>query len=59
MNDLCNNTYRDLCAKLGELHLQKAHIDRLINDITAQITLLNALAPQLNALTAKQEIKHE
>lgn len=59
MNDLCNNTYRDLCAKLGELHLQKDHIDRLIHDITAQITLLNALAPQLNALTAKQEIKHE
>jgi len=48
--DLCNNTYRDLCAQLGELSLQRILLEKKINEITAQLHLLNALSPQLQSI---------
>lgn len=47
MKNLCNNIYKDLLAKLGELTLQKNVIDKQIKDIQAQLNLLNGLSPEL------------
>lgn len=50
MKEYCNNTYRDLIAKLGELSIQKTLIDKQIAEIGAQIHLLNALSPDLQKI---------
>jgi len=47
MKNLCNNIYKDLLAKLGELTLQKDVIDKQVKDIQAQLNLLNGLSPEL------------
>lgn len=53
--DLCNNIYKDLCAQLGELSLQKLQIDKQISDIQAQVAMLNALSPEFQKLEASHE----
>lgn len=47
---LCDNTYKDLLARLGELTIQKTIIDKQVAEINAQLILLNALAPELQRL---------
>ena len=50
MQDFANETYRDLCAKLGELSLQRSLISKQIKDIEAQIAFLNAVVPKLSKI---------
>lgn len=50
-----NNIYKDLCARLGELQIQKDQIDKEITNILAQIALLNSMAPSMESL--EKEIK--
>ncbi len=45
--NLCNTIYKDLCAELGQLQIQKESIDKRVQDILAQISLLNQLSPKL------------
>jgi len=54
--ELCNETYRDLCAELGQLQLQKDALDKRAAEILAQITLLNALSPKLQTIEASLEV---
>ena len=57
MQDFANETYRDLCAKLGELSLQRSLISKQIKDIEAQISFLNAVVPKLAKLESDIEAK--
>lgn len=50
MKEICDSTYRDLLAKLGELQIQKTIIDKQIAEIGAQLHLLNALSPELQKI---------
>lgn len=56
--ELCNETYKDLCAELGQLQLQKDALDKRAAEILAQIQLLNALSPKLQSLESKIEAVH-
>lgn len=47
MRNFCNNIYRDLVARLGELTIQEELINKEKSDILAQLRLLNALSPEL------------
>ena len=53
MATLCNNMYRDLLARLGELAIQRQALDKSIKIIEAQLELLNAISPELQALELK------
>ena len=48
--ELANNIYKDLCAELGQLSIQKQSIDDRIKEIINQITLLNALSPKIQEI---------
>ena len=50
----CNNLYKDLCTKLGEISLQKAALDSEIKRIKAKLELLNGIVPPL-----KQQVDEE
>jgi hypothetical protein len=53
--EFCNNAYRDLCAKLGELYLQHAQTQKAIEECTAQIALLNNITLPLQKLEQSKE----
>lgn len=59
MKEFCNNTYRDLIARLGELSIQKTIIDKQIAEIGAQLHLLNALSPQLQKIELESKLTKE
>lgn len=51
--DFCNQIYKDLCAELGQLLIQKQLIDNQIKSLTAKIELLNGLSPRLQSLESE------
>lgn len=54
----CNNIYRDMVARLGELTIQLDQIEKEKESIKAQLALLNALSPELQKLE-KLELQTE
>lgn len=56
---LCNSQYRDLCARLGELYIQKQAIDTEIAAIISQISIINSIVPSLIKLEDELSSKSE
>ena len=55
MKDYCNKVYSDLCARLGDLYIQKRLIDQSIESILHQLDLLNCMSPELQKLEKKEK----
>jgi chaperonin cofactor prefoldin len=50
MKDFCNNIYKDLVSRLGELQINIDQLSKEKEAINAQLRLLNALSPELQKL---------
>jgi len=48
--EMINQKYTNLCTQLGDLSLKKAELDARISVISAQISALNTLAPDVVAM---------
>jgi chaperonin cofactor prefoldin len=51
--EFCNNVYRDLVARLGEIQIQLDQLSQEKKALLAQLKLLNALSPELQKLEEK------
>ena len=47
MRDLVNNIYKDLVARLGELHLKEQAVLSEVESLKAQICLLDGILPRI------------
>lgn len=56
MKELCNQLYKDLVARLGELHLKEQAVLAEVEALKAQIRLLDGILPRLEDKVA-QKIK--
>jgi hypothetical protein len=48
--EFCNNLYRDLVARLGEIQIQLDRLNKEKDGILVQLSTLNALSPELQKL---------
>ena len=56
--EFCNQTFRDLLARLGEISLSLHQLHQKEEEIRAQISLLNSLSPELQKIE-KELTDHE
>ena len=59
MKNFCNEKYRDLLAKLGELTVQRDMLEEQIKNIKSQMTLLNSISPDLQKLEQLLETRND
>ena len=57
MKEYCNNLYRDLIARFGELAIQQQLLTKEMESIQHQLELLNAMSPQLQTLQSNLTTK--
>ena len=54
MRDLVNNIYKDLVARLGELHLKEQAVLSEVESLKAQIRLLDGVLPRIEEKVAEK-----
>ena len=59
MKDFCNEQYKDLLARFGELEIQRKHIEEAQKELLSKMACLNQLSPLLQQIEQTVESNHE